>query len=407
MAAMRSYTDEEGVARIDLIRGDGVGSALEGDGLAPGGAPALRMSMDRLRRNYSSILRGKAIYYPVAYQFLRRLGKGRQGEVFLGLRQGARGCITEHAIKVMNPQIYRSPEEYWTDMGRIASQISQLQRVQSPYLVSSHAYEETYGIGYVEMEAIDGVDLGFVLDRKHLRLAMKRSTPAEWSKFTGVLFRLEGERMRFQPGLAVYVVRGVLRGLERLHANNFLHSDVKPANVMMDRLGYIKLVDFGRAVVVGEKMSFLLGSPLYMAPEIHRRQEGGPTSDLYSVGLLTLELLRGQRLLPDGPVDEEKLLQAKLNLPERLEELLPPDVRVNHQLTAILRRLVDPDPAKRFPTAAEAEAGQTGLGLIEKQLVQAGLDAEYDRDLSAYFAKFVDPKTQRVELDGETPVDES
>jgi hypothetical protein len=76
-------------------------------------------------------------------------------------------------------------------------------------------------------------------------------------------------------------------------------------------------------------------------------------------------------------------------------------------LTAILRRLVDPDPAKRFPTAAEAEAGQTGLGLIEKQLVQAGLDAEYDRDLSAYFAKFVDPKTQRVELDGETPVDES
>ena len=44
-------------------------------------------------------------------------------------------------------------------MGRIAAQISRMQRIQSPNMVSRHSYEETYGIGYVEMEAVDGLDL--------------------------------------------------------------------------------------------------------------------------------------------------------------------------------------------------------------------------------------------------------
>jgi serine/threonine protein kinase len=153
---------------------------------------------------------------------------------------------------------------------------------------------------------------------------------------------------------------------------------------------------------VGEKLSFLLGSPLYMAPEIHRREEGGPASDLYSVGLLALELLRGQRLVDDPAADEARLLQAKMELPRRLDSLLPPEVRVNEALTGIIRRLLEPDPAARFRNAAEAESADGGLGLIERQLVQMGLDADYARDMAEYLAKFVDPKTRRVELAADT-----
>ena len=90
------------------------------------------LGKEELVKRYHALLRANAIYYPVAYQFLEELGRGRQGVVFLGLRQGARGCVTRHAIKVFDPGIYKSTETYWTDMGRIASQISSLQTMRTP-----------------------------------------------------------------------------------------------------------------------------------------------------------------------------------------------------------------------------------------------------------------------------------
>ena len=370
--------------------------------LAPREAPSVvmhvgaGMSMDRLVRNYDSILRAGAIYYPVAYQFLRRLGRGRQGVVFLGLRQGARGCITEHAIKVFDPRIYRSPEEYWTDMGRISSQISRLQRVKSPSILSRHSYEETHGIGYVQMDSIDGVDLRRLLQRDHLDTVMRRCTPAEWAKFSSTIFRIERDRVSLQPGVAIYILRDILRGLESLHELNFLHYDVKPGNIMIDRLGYVKVIDFGRAVMAGEELTFLLGSPMYMAPEVHRHEVCRTRADLYSVGLVALEMLRGEPLVSEQ-ASEDELLKLKMTLPERLTGLLPRDVAANDMLVALLRGLLEPDPERRVISAKEADTGDFGLAQVDKQLVQAGLGSEYARDLADYLSKLVDEKTDRVE----------
>ncbi len=357
------------------------------------------MPLEHLLRSYRSILRHRAIFYPVAYQFLGELGRGRQGVVMLGLRQGARGCITEHAIKVFDPSIYASPEEYWTDMGRIAAQITRLQHVQSPHLVSRHSYEETHGIGYLEMEVIDGVDLRRLLSRAHLEVVRQRSTAKEWAKFTRAIFRLEGDRLSLQPGVAVYILRGVLQGLESLHAASFLHCDIKPANIMIDRLGYVKLVDFGRGVIEDEQVTHLFGSPYYMAPEIHQRQPGRKQADLYSVGLVALELLCGGPFVgaAEQPA-ESTLLQLKQALPGRLPELLPPHVLANVNLVNILRKCVDPVPDNRYRSARDAEVGEDGLRIIDKQLVRAGLDSEYARDLADYLAKTVNPQTNRIEF---------
>lgn len=363
----------------------------------PVSGPTVGMTLDQLQRNYNAIVQSKAIYYPVAYQFLREIGRGRQGQVFLGLRHGARGCITEHAIKVFTPELYRSPEEYWTDMGRIAFQISKLQRLHGHNLVWTSLYEETYGIGYVQMEAIDGVDLSRLLQREHLDITRKRCTGREWNRLTKPLFRIEGERLCMQPGFVVYLMRGALRGLERLHDMGFLHSDVKPGNIMLDRLGGVKLVDFGRAVRISENLAFLLGSPLYMAPESHRRQPADIRSDLYSLGLVAIELLRGEPIAARTGLNEDQLMAAKQALPGRLQDMLPPYVAANRELMQILRRFVEPDPAGRFSTAREAEVGSQGLLVIEKQLVQANLDTEYERDLADYLARLVDPKTNRIE----------
>jgi serine/threonine protein kinase len=352
--------------------------------------PATQITIPTLIENYRAIVRARALYYPVAYQFLQELGRGRQGIVFLGLRQGARGCVTRHAIKLFDPGNYSTPEHYWTDMGRIAVQTSRLQTMQSPNLVARDSYEETYGIGYLQMEAIDGADLRCFLDGSHLDRVRQRSSRDEWARFTDVIFRLDGRRVVIQPGIAIYIMRMMLRGLEALHSMGFVHGDMKPGNTMIDRLGYVKLVDFGRAVSIGEPAAWLLGTPLYMAPEIHRRQPPQIQSDLYSTGLVGLEMLRGQMLTEAGGTEDE-MLRFKLRLPDRLPELLPAYVRQNDRFVNTMRRLLHPDPAQRFSTASEADSGPDGLLHVHKQLVHMGKDTEYGRELEQYLSKLVHP----------------
>lgn len=365
-----------------------------------------RLSLQNLQMNYDALLRNRIIHYPVPYQFLRELGRGRQGHVYLAQRQGARGCMTEYAIKLYDPCLYHSPEEYWTDMGRIAFQISRLQRVQSPNVVSRHLYEETYGIGYVQMEAVDGLDLSRLLSPENISRLENRCGRRAWSRFSQTIFRRIGSGWALQPGMVVYIMRGLLRGLERLHHAGFLHYDVKPGNIMVDRLGSVKVIDFGRAVMSGESLSFLLGSPFYMAPETHRREPGTAQSDLFSVGLVALELLRGRPLVEtDAETDEQRLLDIKSTLAERLEGMLPAYVVENERLMEILRRLLAFAPQERFVDARDAESGKDGLVLVDKQLVHAGLDTEYARELSDCLAYLEDPATQRLELLPSTSID--
>ena len=73
--------------------------------LAPRAVGGTGAGSRQLAANYRAILAARAIHYPVAYRFPRELGRGRQGIVFLGLRQGARGCVTRHAIKLFDPSI--------------------------------------------------------------------------------------------------------------------------------------------------------------------------------------------------------------------------------------------------------------------------------------------------------------
>jgi serine/threonine protein kinase len=353
------------------------------------------LGKQQLIERYQSLIRDGSIYYPVAYRFLKELGRGRQGIVFLGLRHGARGCVTRHAIKVFDPSLYAGAKKYWTDMGRIAVQISRLQSVNTPHLVGRDAYEEANGIGYSQMEAIDGLDLRRMLGSWHLAISRDRSTENEWSRFSDVIFRIADGLIAIQPGVVIHIMRQILRGLEVLHTQGFVHCDIKPSNVMVDRLGNAKIIDYGRAVQVEEKVSMLLGTPYYMAPEIHRREVTRVQSDLYSVGILGLEMLMGERLIDSN--EETHLLNFKLELPNRLQDLLPRHVRESETLVRMLRGFVDPDPKNRYANARDADAGTIGLANLHRELVRMEADADYGRELESYLSKLVNPDTKRIE----------
>ncbi len=351
--------------------------------------------LQRLIRSYHAIIRDRAIRYPIPYHFESELGKGRQGIVFLATRQGGRGCLTRHAIKLHDPGIYSSAEKYWTDMGRLASQVSKLQPVHSDNLVSRETYDETNGIGYLQMAAIDGIDLQYLLGGTHLAIARSQSTDEEWQGFMQKLFLVNDGKFMLQPGVALYILRKVLLGLMVLHEAGYLHADIKPSNIMIDRMGSVKLVDFGRAVEIGERISILLGSPIYMAPETHRLEAGLIQSDIFSTGLVGLEMLRGESLHECEDMNDQELLQFKLDIQRRVEDMLPPPIRQSKRLVKGLRRFLDQNPDQRYGSAREAEESYYRLRGIYREM-GLNADAEYDRELLKYLEKLSAPNTGHI-----------
>jgi len=357
----------------------------------------IQRDRERLIENFEQVLNEQVIYFPVCYRFAEEIGRGRQGVVYLANRQGGRGCLTKHAIKIFDPGIYSTPSVYWTDMGRIAGQISVMQQLRSPNLVSMETYDEINGIGYLQMELINGVDLRYLLTGKRMEQVERTAPPLEWRVMKDCIFRDQQEKQALQPGVAIYIMRMMLKGLEALHDAGFIHSDIKPSNVMIDQFGYVKIIDYGRAVKPREKVSILLGSPLYMAPENHRREPATEQSDIYGVGMVGLELLRGEPLVDASHLTEEDLYNFKMDLPNRLYDLLPPHVRENEAFVGVLAKFIHPDPSERYRDVIVAETEQEGLRIVHRQLIALGKDVDYVRVMGSYMSRLC--KIRRGELE--------
>ena len=376
-----------------VLRGSSADTVLTTVSADHGQGAAIDREFKDLISNYRTLLHNRSIPYPIAYHFEKELGHGRQGIVFLVTRHGARGCLTHHAVKLFDPVIYSSVASYWIDMGRIAQQVSQIQPINTNNLVTREFYDECNGIGYMLMQAIDGVDLRALLDKKNLEIARSRSTEDEWKRFADVIFRVEDGRVSLQTGMALYIMRNVLRGLAVLHDNGFVHGDIKPTNIMIDIRGTVKLVDFGRAARIGEHVNILLGSPLYMAPEIHRREPGIIQSDIFSAGLVGLELLNAKPILNMSNLNENKLLDFKTSFAARIEDFLPEHVLKNIQFPRVLKQFLAADVVDRFASAREAESGEESLITSRQGLANIERETEYERELEAYLEKLIDPKT--------------
>jgi eukaryotic-like serine/threonine-protein kinase len=111
------------------------------------------------------------------------------------------------------------------------------------------------------------------------------------------------------PGFAAAVTDQLLDALEKVHAQGLVHRDVKPANLLLNPVGAHQppeamLTDFGIAAPVGEprmtRVTEVIGTPGYMSPEAAVGLDPEPKQDLYSVGVVLLEMLTGQRPPQNG-----------------------------------------------------------------------------------------------------------
>ena len=125
---------------------------------------------------------------------------------------------------------------------------------------------------------------------------------------------------------AVEIVSQACRGLDYAHRNGVVHRDVKPGNLLVSDADVVKLADFGIARATDQssitQVGSVLGTAAYLSPEQARGEEAGPRADLYSLGVVTYQLLSG-RLPYEATSLSELALKQQRESPLPLEQLNP------------------------------------------------------------------------------------
>jgi serine/threonine protein kinase len=265
------------------------------------------------------------------YRLEALLGRGNMARVYRGLdmRLNRRA-----AIKVIDTP-YRSDSEYARRLQREAQAVAQLEH---PHIVTIYRYGQVRNVFYIAMQYIEGADLSTVLET----------------------YRDDGQF--YAPQDVTRIIREVCQALDYAHSRGVIHRDVKPSNIMLDKLGRAILTDFGLALLtaIGTRGE-VLGTPHYVSPEQSvSSAQVVPQSDLYSVGVILYEMFTGQL-----PFDSENLMDVALM---HIEKLPPPPRRFRPELTteleAVILKCLEKDPQRRYANgAALADALDRALGL--------------------------------------------
>jgi serine/threonine protein kinase len=266
------------------------------------------------------------------YEIVRQLGMGGMGVVFEAIDTVLRRRV---ALKVISPYLAGDPAFRVRFTHEAQAQAS----LDSPHVVQVFAHGEAdpstssggSGSLYIASQLIPDGDLG----------AMIRAQGAP------------------PPGIAVDVLAQIATGLADAHATGLVHRDIKPANVLLRIRGEevsAYLADFGiaRRTDVDPALSqtlttqgFAVGTPTYMAPELHTGGTPGTTTDVYSLGCLLWAALCGRA--PYTGTTDYQLVQAHVAAPiPQLVAAGPFEREVNR----ILRTAMAKHPSERYPSAA-------------------------------------------------------
>jgi hypothetical protein len=161
------------------------------------------------------------------------------------------------------------------------------------------------------------------------------------------------ERGHLDVGQTVEIVSQACRGLDYAHRNGVVHRDVKPGNLLVSDAGTTKLADFGIARATNQssitQVGSVLGTAAYLAPEQARGEVAGPRADLYSLGVVTYQLLSGRLPYEAGSLSELALKQQR-ELPTPLRQLNP---EVPRELAQVIELAISIDPNDRPADAVE------------------------------------------------------
>lgn len=186
----------------------------------------------------------------VTYQIKSVIGQGLSSTVYKAVRRDSQG----HSEQVVALKILRSG----TAVPWLRREFGALSRVRSPHCVRVLAWENLPDGCALVLEWIDGVSL--------LELA---------------------RRVTLDEALIEEIIYQVQEGLKALSEEGLHHGDLSPANILIDRTGLVRIVDFGS---VAHDPGEIVGTPAYIAPEVWSGHGGSIAADLFSLGLIRHDL---------------------------------------------------------------------------------------------------------------------
>ncbi len=259
------------------------------------------------------------------YRIVEAIGCGAMGAVYRGWDTRLR---REVALKILVGGVWAAREV----RQRFLNEARVLASVGHPHIVRVFEVGEEAGCLFTVMELLPGPTLDAWIGAQSSAQAPTSTLPL---------------RQRVQ-----WIVDAG-QALHAVHQRGVVHRDVKPANLMLDGEGRVKVLDFGLAHVSDQELTRTraqLGTPRYMAPEqILDAKRVGPCADVYSLGMSLYALLALERPFPDLQSDHDVLKQAQLgNLP-RLTARAP---GIPEELETIVAAATRPDEAKRYPSTA-------------------------------------------------------
>ncbi|MFN5757010.1 MAG: serine/threonine-protein kinase [Planctomycetia bacterium] len=338
---------------------------------------------EELLARYGEIIEGGRLTWTEYHQLTKRLGAGGQGIVFLTTRRGSDGFTLPGAIKIFSPERYESETLYDEAMERIAKVSARVAQIQQDNLLDVQNFVEQRRIRVMEMEWIDGYDLSRLLAPELLGRTRASVGDDRWRYLNKVVVTAGPQQSRLMPGVAIAIVRECLAALAALHREGIVHGDIKSSNIMVKRTGNAKIIDIGSALALDDVPPNRTCTPSYAAPEVLEGRENSPRSDLASLGYVLIEMLSGQPPFA-GLQSYRDLLEAKRSLVHRLPQLLPADVTCNELLMSFIRGMIAADPAKRFPSAEDADLVKEGAASFHRQLIVGGLASEYENEIRAW-----------------------
>ena len=249
------------------------------------------------------------------FELRRVLGEGAQASVWLGFD---RRLEREVAVKLMRSEAAADP----VAVGEWLREARSVSRLTHPNIVPVFEADVHGSQPYLVFEYVPGPTL-----TQHLKLR-------------GALPAAE----------ACSMMLGVLDALHAAHSAGIVHRDLKPSNVLVDASGRARVMDFGIAARLEDpgNLDQVVGTPGYMSPEA--THGGLPTAamDVFSAGVVLVEMLSGRKLVDER--DPFRAMHRTANEDLALPEDLSSDV--DDALRTVLRRALEREPAQRWPTAA-------------------------------------------------------